>query len=75
MRLLNIRTNSNILELNSGKRVLFSYETPVALCTKGQWYKTDEYFSRTTSKHMNAALPSDVITIDSDEFNNMVEDI
>jgi hypothetical protein len=38
----------------SGCRVLYSYETPVALeSPSGKYYKTDRKWSVTTSKHIN----------------------
>lgn len=41
--------------------ILFSYRTPVAArrsVTKGwEYYKTEQYFSRTTSKHIKTWLP------------------
>ena len=44
-------------------RVLFSYQTPVAaaiLKADGQhFYKTEQYYSRTTSKHINSWMPAD----------------
>jgi hypothetical protein len=61
------------LELNSGKLVFFSYETPVAFYEGGKWYITDEYFSRTTSAHISSELPSNVETIDEHEFNMRID--
>lgn len=41
--------------------ILFSYETPVAarvIDERGaSWYVTEEYYSRTTSKHINSWAP------------------
>ena len=45
---------NNQTELDTGKAViLFSYETPVAVYSHGKYYRTDKYFSPTTSKHIN----------------------
>ena len=48
---------------NYDVRVLFSYSTPVAysvLTEAGRlYYRTKQFYSRTTSKHINAWLPKD----------------
>ena len=45
----------------SGCRVLYSYETPVALeSPSGKYYKTDRKWSVTTSKHINKFVSGDV---------------
>ena len=49
---------SNMTEIvtNAGKRILFSYETPVAgWCEQGA-LRTEDKFSVTTSKHINKYL-------------------
>lgn len=44
----------NVIKLRHGNMtVLYSYDTPVAVFTKGTWYVTDKFWSRTTSKHIN----------------------
>lgn len=72
---INHRPNSCELVLDSGKRVLFSYETPVAYCDGCEWFKTDEYFSVTTSRHMDKVLPENTEVIDSDTFDKYVSDL
>ncbi len=49
---------SNQTELDLGfAQVFFSYETPVAAClTDGSFVRTEEYYSVTTSKHINRWL-------------------
>ena len=38
----------------TGATIFFSYETPVsAILPSGRVVKTDEYYSRTTTKHIN----------------------
>jgi hypothetical protein len=48
----------NMVELNvDDKRVLFSYETPVACHIPGKgFFKTAEFFSTTTSRHIDKWL-------------------
>ena len=53
MRVIPNGSNQTILEGN-GCRVLYSYETPVALkAPNGKYYRTDKKWSVTTSKHIN----------------------
>jgi hypothetical protein len=44
------------LELDDGTTILFSYETPVACSTVNGWFKTEQWYSRTTTKHVNKWL-------------------
>ena len=48
----------NQTELHMGERivVLFSYETPVAARIGAKYYKVNESYSSTTSRHVNAWL-------------------
>jgi hypothetical protein len=59
-------------------RVLFSYETPVAfdeLTETGlHYYKTETYYSRTTSKHIGSWLPKDqAVTLTQEQFDKALE--
>jgi hypothetical protein len=48
-----------LLSTGEGNEVLFSYDTPVAGFKHGMGYfKTNEYFSPTTTKHINKYLDS-----------------
>lgn len=49
---------SNMTEVTMGDcTVLFSYQTPVACCIKGDgYYRTDKKWSITTSRHINKWL-------------------
>ena len=49
---------SNMTELDLGfAQVFFSYETPVAAClTDGSLVRTEQWYSATTSKHINKWL-------------------
>lgn len=49
--------------------VFFSYNTPVAACDNGSgFYKTDEKFSVTTSKHINQWLDGRRTTVKPQSF-------
>ena len=57
---------SNMTELDLGfAQVFFSYETPVAAClTDGTLVRTDQWYSATTSKHINKWLQGcDALTV------------
>jgi hypothetical protein len=53
MKLQQLSGNKNQITLSDGTQVLFSYQTPVAAWKEGQFYKTDKFWSKTTSKHVN----------------------
>jgi hypothetical protein len=56
MRLQHLGSNQVELQTNKA-RILFSYNTPVAAYVYGRGYvRTRTYYSRTTSKHINAFL-------------------
>jgi len=50
--------NTNAIEVDRGACVvLFSYQTAVAVLVKGEgWYRTDQRYSVTTSRHINKWL-------------------
>jgi len=52
MKLKPIANNQTELHIN-GNIFFFSYETPVAARIGGKYFKTDEKFSVTTSRHIN----------------------
>ena len=64
MKLKNIGSNQTELDLGFAQ-VFFSYETPVAAClTDGTLVRTDQWYSATTSKHINKWLQGcDALTV------------
>ena len=65
MKLNPIGSNQTEVELASGVTVFFSYKTPVAAHIPGRGcIRTDQYYSRTTTKHINQWL-NDKIAGDS----------
>ena len=57
MQIKRLGTSKTLLVLPSGSEAFFSYETPVAFqMHSGEIYKTKEYYSRTTSKHITQYL-------------------
>ncbi len=55
MKLNPVGSNMNEVEVN-GKSILFSYKTPVAGYDEQGAFRTEDYFSVTTSKHINKYL-------------------
>jgi hypothetical protein len=53
MKLEPLSGNKNQITLSDGTQVLFSYQTPVAAWKNGEFFKTDKFWSKTTSKHIN----------------------
>jgi len=63
---------SNQTELTKGDvKVLFSYETPVALFIESRGYfRTKEKHSVTTSKHLNKWCPPNATLVAQSEIDN-----
>jgi len=67
---------SNMTELNMGDvQVFFSYETPVAArLTDGSLVRTEQWYSATTSKHINKWLQGcDAVEVPQSVINDLVE--
>jgi hypothetical protein len=85
MKIRSIGSNKTEVEL-AHLIILVSYSTPVACIRKGKALfnnaalKTNQYFSNTTSKHINTWLkdhnyePSIVPSIDQEYFDNLLDD-
>ena len=66
MKVKSIGSNQTEVRAN-GCRVLYSYETPVALqAPSGKYYKTDRKWSVTTSRHINKFVSENVILVSQD---------
>ena len=74
MKINNVKTNVTELFTNDGAVIMFSYNTPVcAQLSGGGFVKTDEYYSRTTSKHINQWLDGvDAELVSQDFIDNLV---
>jgi hypothetical protein len=61
IRLKQIGSNMTVLN-KSGYEILFSYETPVAVYDqqRGEYLRTEQKFSQTTSRHINKWIGSAV---------------
>ena len=58
MKLKQLGSNQTLIQFSNGNEVFFSYETPVAGydASRGVYERTSEYYSRTTSRHINNYL-------------------
>lgn len=74
MNLKKLGNNMTVLDLNV-MEVFFSYETPVgAMLADGSLVRTEEFFSVTTSKHINKWLAGREAREVSQEFiHDLVE--
>jgi len=56
MRIRSIRAKMYELIIDRDTAILFSYDTPVAGWDEQGAFKTDRYYSKTTTKHINEYL-------------------
>ena len=72
MKLQSFAANRTVLIFNKGiTEILFSYETPVAgYSNKLGYIKTDEYYSQTTTRHINKYIGDNYHTVVSQSVIN-----
>lgn len=80
MNLRPIGANKTELDLGNGRRVLVSYSTAVAerVITEcgAVFYVTEEFHSRTTSKHIKSWCPvDDAVTQPQSYFDNLLTEV
>ena len=73
MNLRTIAPNMTELSINSVGTVLFSYNTPVAARTPDGIFKTEKFWSTTTSKHINKWGAKDAETRPQEYFDNLTK--
>ena len=56
MKLIPYGSNQNLVKINKDTEIFYSYKTAVAGKIKGKYYKTNEWYSRTTTRHINNYL-------------------
>ena len=74
MDIKNVGSNMTEVRFN-GNQVLFSYSTPVAAWDneRGEVVRTDKFWSRTTSRHINKWLDGvDAVEVPQIELDKMV---
>jgi hypothetical protein len=75
MQLKQIGSNMTELSVPGNFSVLFSYETPVAGWDGNGPFKTEEFYSRTTTKHINKYFggQTDPRLVSQDDINQLLE--
>ena len=61
MKLRHKDANATEIHFKNGNIFFFSYDTPVAARINSQYYKTSEYHSATTKRHVNRFLHGDTV--------------
>ena len=74
MNINSIAANQTEIETNNGTRVFFSYKTPVAAFVPGTGYiRSEEYYSKTTSSHINKWLDGvESAKVPQSEINKLI---
>lgn len=73
MKVTPLGTNKTQVSLADGTEVLFSYQTPVAALIPGRgWVRTEERYSVTTTKHINAWIQSEAEQVDQWTIDQLV---
>lgn len=69
MDLRPIATNQTEVEYPNGTLVFYSYRTAVAMrAANGTWYRDATKYSKTTTRHVNAWLPSNAVEVPRERF-------
>ena len=78
MKLKSIAANQSEISI-SGNTIFFSYETPVAFLNLTDAGKSDQFYSQTTTKHVNAFFrrynidPKNVKLVKQEEIDNLLK--
>jgi hypothetical protein len=72
MRLQLLGTNRTLVTFNNGTEIFFSYETPVAGRLNGEYFRTVQKYSVTTSKHIGQYIGGHYCTLVTQEY---IEDL
>ena len=74
MKLRRIGYNQTVVEYNNGSEVFFSYDTPVAARLQDYEYlRTEDFYSKTTSRHINKYLDGvNATKVTQQTINNLV---
>ena len=71
MKVRNVGSNMTELLIN-GYTVLFSYEMPVAALTPQGWTRTAQWYSQTTTRHINKWLDgAEAVEMPQDFFDSI----
>jgi hypothetical protein len=79
MNLKPLKANMTEIEIGN-KKILFSYQTPVAykeLTPEGMsWYRTNKFWSRTTTRHINSWGPEGMYEpVEQSVLDNLLNEV
>ena len=76
MKLQSFAVNRTLLSFDDGTEILFSYETPVAgYSNKLGYVKTNQWYSSTTTRHINKYLGiCKHSEVSQDTINNLIRE-
>jgi hypothetical protein len=72
MKIIENTSNKIVTESGSGTRCFYSYTTLVGIIKNGVAYRTDKFYSRTTSKHLGAFGLKHATPVDQAVLEGMV---
>ena len=77
MKLSRIGYNQTVVVHNNGCEIFFSYDTPVAAKLPDYEYlRTEDYYSKTTSRHINKWLDGiNAKKVSQDVINNLASNL
>ena len=68
-----VASNMTEITTSNGNKILFSYQTPVAGYDDKGAFKTDVWYSRTTTRHINKYLDGVVAReVEQDYINSLI---
>tara|TARA_R100001126_G_C4822934_1_gene147658 strand:- start:314 stop:595 length:282 start_codon:yes stop_codon:yes gene_type:complete len=56
MKLIPLGSNQNLVIINNDTEIFYSYRTAVAGKIKNKYYRTNRWYSQTTTRHINKYL-------------------
>lgn len=68
MKLTQLEKNFTGVTVGRDIVVYFSYAVPVALFKEGEWFRTNQHYSNTTTKHLNRNIPANAKLISHAEL-------
>jgi hypothetical protein len=80
MKLQSFAVNRSLLSFDDGTEIYFSYETPVAgYSNKLGYVKTNQWYSSTTTRHINRYLNDKLLgdtvsEVDQSVINNLIRE-
>jgi hypothetical protein len=74
MKIKHLAANQTELHKSDGTIVFVSYDTPVAAYSDGQWMRSSQKYSVTTSKHVNKWLSTlDAVTVPQKQIDALMQ--